>query len=414
MNLAPVVDLLERRIGLDPTSLGATVLPAAVGDEMRTFGLSDATTYAGRLDSNPDAFAALVERLVVPETWFFRGGGLFEELARVIARFNGGRAFRVLSVPCSSGEEPYSLAIALLEAGVSTERWSIDGYDLSPRLIATARRGVYREFSFRQTEPSLRERHFRPVADGWQLAELVRGRVRFEVGNIADAQFLAGASDVYDLILCRNLLIYLTPAARGQVLETLERLLVPGGLLAVGAAEPQALAGRPFRRAGTEPHFLFRQEIAGRPAVKDEPQAKPVSRRDSAPRPSPAPVPASSVAGLCEAGRPHTGQLQMREEKDVNAVLDHARRLADAGQLDDALFEIAQAGSTADAFSLLGVIQEARGDCAAAAVAFRKALYLDPAHREALTHAMLLADQQGDPGRAAVLRERLARRGGES
>jgi chemotaxis protein methyltransferase WspC len=93
--------------------------------------------------------------------------------------------------------------------------------------------------------------------------------------------------------------------------------------------------------------------------------------------------------------------------------LARARTLADAGRLDDALAEVARAGPSADAFSLLGVIQQARGDRAAAAAAFRKALYLDPGHREALTHAMLLSAEQGDAGRAAVLRERLARTGGE-
>src|SRR4029078_1976711 len=115
--LAPVIELLERRIGLDPTSLGESVLPAAVAVEMRRFGLTNATAYAGRLTSDADAFAALVERLVVPETWFFRGAGLFEELARTVARFTGGRPFRVLSVPCSSGEAPDPLATELLEPG---------------------------------------------------------------------------------------------------------------------------------------------------------------------------------------------------------------------------------------------------------------------------------------------------------
>jgi chemotaxis protein methyltransferase WspC len=414
MNLAPVVELVGRRIGLDPASLGAGVLPTAVADEMRALRLTDATAYAGRLAGDADAFAALVERLVVPETWFFRGAGLFEELARIVARFPGGRPFRALSVPCSSGEEPYSLAIALTEAGIPPERWSIEGYDLSPRLIASARRGVHRDFSFRQTEPSLRERYFRPISDGWELADGVRGRVRFDVGNIADPAFLSGISAAYDLILCRNLLIYLTPAARGQAMTALERLLVPGGLLAVGVAEPQALAGRPFRRAGTEPHFLFRYEAAGRAKSAVEPRVKPVHRHAPAPHTSASPAAAaSSVAGLTEAGRPHRGRLQKRPESAADHALDRARRLADAGQLDDALSAVAQAGSTADAFSLLGVIQQARGDRAAASTAFRKALYLDPAHREAITHAMLLADQQGDTARAAVLRERLARIGGE-
>jgi chemotaxis protein methyltransferase WspC len=416
MTLKAVVELLQRRIGLDPTSLGSSVVPAAVADEMRSFGLRDATAYAGRLTSDPDAFAALVERLVVPETWFFRGPGLFEELAHMVARFTGGRAFRALSMPCSSGEEPYSLAVALFEAGVPPERWTIEGYDLSPRLIVAARRGVYREFSFRQTEPHLRDRYFRRVADGWVLAERVRGSVRFDVGNIADPAFLSGVPAVYDLILCRNLLIYLTPAARGQALTTLERLLVPGGLLAVGVAEPQALAGRPFRRAGSEPHFLFRYEPPGNLKSDEDPRFKVVHRPAPVSLPSASPSAAtSSVAGLCESGRPHRGQLQKNRREQISShPLDRARRLADAGQLDDALAEVSRAGSTADAFSLLGVIQQALGDRAAAASAFRKALYLDPAHREALTHAMLLANEQGDADRAAVLRERLARSGGES
>jgi chemotaxis protein methyltransferase WspC len=409
MNLTPVAALLERRIGLDPASLGASVLPAAVADRMRALGLADPNAYAGRLAEQPGEFAVLVERLVVPETWFFRGAGLFDELARHVARFAAGRPFRALSVPCSSGEEPYSLVLALLDAGVPPERWSVEGLDLSPRLIDAARRGVYREFSFRQTEPNLRDRYFRPTADGWELAERVRGLVRFDAGNLADPAFLSGASGAYDLILCRNLLIYLTPAARRQALETLERLLAPGGLLAVGHAEPQALAGRPFRRAAAEPLFLFRFEPSSTPDAPRRfpavPPPAPLRERGGAVSTTPSPTPSPP------APRPRLGGEAGIIKTDE--PLARARTLADAGWLDDALAEVARAGPSADAFSLLGVIQQARGDRAAAVVAFRKALYLDPGHREALTHAMLLSDQQGDAGRATVLRERLARTGGE-
>src|SRR5262249_49012156 len=109
--------------------------------------------------------------------------------------------------------------------------------------------------------------------------------------------------------------------------------------------------------------------------------------------------------------------LPQREEggkSEVEPPLDRARRLADAGRLDDALAEAAPARPAADAVSLpRGVHPAPRRAAAAAAAALRKALYLDPAHREALTHAMLLASGQGDTGRAAALRERLARTGGE-
>lgn len=206
----------------------------------------------------------------------------------------------------------------------------------------------------------------------------------------------------YDLVLCRNLLIYLTPAARRQAVATLERVLRPGGLLAVGPAEPQALDGRPFRRDGTEPYFLFRYEpvemgILQTPKA-DQPAASPKPRQSPTRRP-PA-EPASAVP------RPSNEPIVSE------TPLDRARRFADAGRLDDALREAAKAGPSADAFSLVGVVEQARGDRPAAAAAFRKALYLDPDHREALTYSMLIADHDGDAGRAAVLRQRLARAGG--
>src|SRR5262249_7998111 len=117
--------------------------------------------------------------------------------------------------------------------------------------------------------------------DGWELAERVRGCVRFDVGNIADPAFLSCVSGAYDLVLCRNLLIYLTPAARREALATLERILMPGGLLAVGPAEPPPLAGRPLRRDGTEPHFLFRYDPSSPP---DAPQRLPTVRETPFPR----------------------------------------------------------------------------------------------------------------------------------
>jgi chemotaxis protein methyltransferase WspC len=413
MNLAPVADLLARRIGLDPASLGAAALPAAVAEGMRALGLTDPVAYAGALIDRPEAFDALADRLVVAETWFFRGGELFAELARQTAALPAlaGRPFRALSVPCSSGEEPYSLAIALLEAGLPPGRWAVEGIDLSPRLIEVARRGEYREFSFRQTDPALRERYFRPVGDRWELSDRVRGLVRFRVGNLLAPTFAADVPGPYDLVLCRNLLIYLTPAARRQALAALERLLAPGGLLAVGHAEPQVLAGRPFRRTGAESLFLFRHEPA---PVDCGLKRGPAADAAGSPRRG---APAASAAGF-RSRNPQSAPAPAPLPAEEGG-LARARRLADAGRLDEALAEcqshLQRAGASADAYCLLGVIQQARGDTGAAAAAFRRVLYLARDHREALTHAMLLAAQRGDGAQASALRERLQRidQGGE-
>jgi chemotaxis protein methyltransferase WspC len=403
MNLAPVADLLARRIGLDPASLGPSVLPAAVAEGMLALGLTDPVAYAGALAARPEAFDALAERLIVPETWFFRGGGLFAELARQVAAALpalAGRPFRALSLPCSSGEEPYSLAIALLGAGLPPERWTVDGIDLSPGLIEAARRGEYREFSFRQTDPTLRERYFRPAGGCWELSARVRGLVRFRVGNLLAPTLAADVSGPYDLVLCRNLLIYLTPAARAQALPALERLLSPGGLLGVGHAEPQLLAGRLFRREGAESLFLFRHS----PPMRTAECGMHNEKTDSGT--------GNGEAGVASAPSiPHSAFRSPHSEEEGG--LARACRLADGGRLDEALAEcqahLRAAGPSADAYCLLGVIQQARGDAGAAAGSYRKALYLAPDHREALTHAMLLAAQRGDAAQAAALRERLRR-----
>lgn len=400
MNPGAISALLQQRIGLDPASLGPSVLSAAVAERQRATGTTGATYLA--LLAEPQEFQQLVEHLVVPETWFFRGAGLFEALAEHVRSSSRARPLCALSLACSTGEEPYSLAMALAEAGVNADQCTIDGIDLSPRSLDAAQRCVYRELSFRQMEPKRRERHFRAAADGWELNAAIRDRVRFRVGNLAAPDLLATESGRYDLILCRNVLIYLTPTARRQALDTVERLLTPDGLLAIGHAEPQLLAGRPFERAGGDGHFLFRRSNALASGAGDGPALRAKRAKKKVVR-------ATATTGAIT--------VPARPEAVAEPPLAAARRLADANQLDAALAEcqrLLQRGPAADTFSLLGVIQQARGDTAAAAEAFRKALYLDPDHREALTHGALLAEGRGDAARARALRERLARDGGDA
>ncbi|MES1213022.1 MAG: CheR family methyltransferase [Singulisphaera sp.] len=419
MSLAVITELLRQRIGLDPDSLGPTVLSTVVFARQRAVAIKDISLYAARLQNSPAELEALVNDLVVAETWFFRGGELFNYLAahirETVAQRSFERPFRILSAPCSTGEEPYSMAIALIEAQVLREAWQIDGCDISQRHLDRATRGRYSAFSFRQMPPQLRDNYFHAQEGGWQIDESIRTTVRFCCGNLIAPDFLSGEPP-YHLIFCRNLLIYLHDSARRQVIESILARLAPGGLVAMGHAEPLSAIDERFCHVGPDGLFLFSRRSAA-PASESStarlyvpgkasnlPDTVAAVRRDK---------PAKVNPRLTKPQSTVTRSLAPVAVVAPADPLAAARRHADAGRLDDAWSDcqrqLAVAGPSADLFALLGVIQQARHELADAKKHFEKALYLDPAHSDALLQLMLLCQQQGAHEQAELLRKRLNR-----
>jgi chemotaxis protein methyltransferase WspC len=415
MPLPRIVSWIEQQTGMTPASLGKNTLTDVVDTRMRELGLKSQEAYADRLTLSPTEGQILIERLVIPETWFFRSPPLFLAVIRNIQQqIVSGRVkpFRILSLPCSTGEEPYTLAIALTEANVPQNLWSIDGIDISQNAVFAAIRGVYRDFSFRETTLALRERFFKLVGDAWELDESIRKTVRFRVANALDPNALRFEANRYDFVFCRNLMIYLTPLARQQLLEILRGLLAPGGWLAVGHAEAFQVASAGFIPTGPENAFLFTTPVA--PAVSPHAPTNnwvnPAAASGSSARlpgltpPVPAPPPLAVPPTLPLATNP-------------SELLVEARRCANLGKVDDAL-RACQAAlvaqPSAEGYCLLGVISQVKGDAGAAAEAYRKALYLNPKHRESLTHAMLFHRGRGDVAQADGLRRRLDELGSEN
>jgi chemotaxis protein methyltransferase WspC len=407
VNFAAVVSLLEEQIGLIGQALGLSTVTAAIAIRLRARGLVDSSEYLHLIARDPVELQALSEELVVPETWFFRGGGLFTYLARRIQTETSnrpGRPFRCLSVPCSSGEEAYSLAIALDETGFPSACCTIDGIDLSLRQIDSARRGLYRDHSFRETPTGVRQRHFRQVDGNWEIDACLRSSVHFATGNVVDAAFLCD-TPAYDLIFCRNLFIYFSQAARRKALTNLHRLLVSGGLLCMGHAEPLDPSDRRFEADGPIEYFLYRK------TPESDGQYPPYSRVD---------LTRQEIGTEEESiGIAPAAIRDLHKSHQFAAALpalwpDDARRLADSGRIEEALLlcqsQVAQ-NPTADLYSLLGVLHGSLHNDIEAAACFEKALYLTPDHAEALLHLMLLRQGQGLVTRADLLRRRLERIG---
>jgi len=338
---------------------------------------------------------ALVEAVIVPETWFFRDPRAFQAVAEY-ARRSTREKLHYLCVPCSTGEEPYSLAMTLLDSGIPAARIHIDAVDISEQVLGLARAGVYGRNSFRGRDLAFRDRYFQESPAGWALAPEVRALVRFHRANLLDEGALF-RSHAYDAIFCRNLLIYFDEATRRRAIATLERLLAPAGLFCVGPAETGVLASNNFTHTRIPLAFAFTNGKAKPDVV---PERAPVKKRLAPPLP-PAPKPrAKPIASPAALPAPTPDLAQ-------------AQRLADEGRLDD-VAAICQAslkhsGPSAQAYYLLGLVSDAAARPEEAIAYYRKALYLDPQHHEALLHCSLLTARRGDAATALALRERARR-----
>jgi chemotaxis protein methyltransferase WspC len=289
---AVFADLLKRTMGLDATAIGPSAIEHAVRERMTVCSLPDVGAYEAHLVSSESELQALIEAAVVPETWFFRDAAAFVEMVRTLdaaPHRAGTDRIRLLSLPCSTGEEPYSMAMALLEAGVPGSRFRIDAIDISARNIAYAGRAVYGKNSFRGSDLAFRERHFERSEIGYGLSEAVREVVHFRQGNLFASDFLPQAG-IYDIIFCRNLLVYFDRPTQTRAIEILGRLLADGGTAFVGPAEAGMMFNHGFVWSKIPLAFSFQKNRAAshaEPLVPTPPLPRPLPIR-LAPRQPPA------------------------------------------------------------------------------------------------------------------------------
>lgn len=305
-------DFLKERIGLDVASVGAAIIERAVRQRTTLSQAAHADEYWYLLQGSRDEQQALIEAVIVPETWFFRYPESFATLGKLarqrLAELNNMRALRILSLPCSTGEEPYSIAMALLDAGLKPHQFKVDGMDISPLSVDKARRAVYGKNSFRGQDLQFRERHFIPEQDGHRVNEYVREQVRWQVGNVLDPSLLAN-EPAFDFVFCRNLLIYFDQPTQKQVFEVLKRLTHVDGVLFIGPAEGSLLGRLGMRSIGIPQSFAFSRH--SEPHPEPLPTPKPVAVPHSQPLRStpPAPVrnrPFTAVTALPVTKKPPT------------------------------------------------------------------------------------------------------------
>ncbi|HTL53038.1 MAG TPA: CheR family methyltransferase [Planctomycetota bacterium] len=215
----------------------------------------------------------LAELLTVGETFFFRNNDHYRALIELVLPLRAQalpapQPLRILSAGCATGEEPYTIAILTREhpAALGGRPVTIAAVDLNPRSLAKAALGRYTPWALRQTPPEIQRRYFAPAGNDFQLQPEIRTLVDFTEVNLADPDPGLWRRDSFDVIFCRNVLMYFTPASMRAAMDRLAAALAPGGFLFLGHAETMRGLSSEFHLCGTHDTFYYQRKQPGAPA----------------------------------------------------------------------------------------------------------------------------------------------------
>jgi chemotaxis protein methyltransferase CheR len=238
-------DAIYKRTGMWFADNSKYLLQKRLSPRARELNFDSFQKYFYFLQYDPRAdteFDQIYDLVTTNETYFFREpaqlAAFTEEIVPDILTRKGVKKIRIWSAGCSSGEEPYSIAMLLQESGwYHKAQFEIFASDINQQVLAKARRGQYRENAFRATEPAVRERYFTRDADNsWRISDEIRNRISFGRLNLYDEPRVSLLGHL-DVVFCRNVIIYFDDASKKVVVANFYNRLVEGGYLLLGHSE---------------------------------------------------------------------------------------------------------------------------------------------------------------------------------
>lgn len=403
--------IVKEKIGLDSSTIGDSTIEKIIQQRMHKCQIDDFENYYHLINDNREELSELLEVVVIPETWFFRDIRPFEIIYKKIKKQiseNRSGTIKILSIPSSTGEEPYSLAMYLIDKGIDAARFTIDAVDISSRALQCAEQGVYGNNSFRGKHyPEYQQRHFNKEGEFYKINSNIKNKVKFYRLNILRGEPTLELK--FDYILCRNLLIYFDIPTKLIAFKNLSRFLKDNGYLFIGHSEFGSVPDELFQNTGFEKAFALikpcHPNYKNKKAAKNpEPISLPPKKQTSTARPFKQKKAFESLIKKDE--------FTNNEEKNNNAVdvLEKIRKLADSANYDEAenicQKLIQNNGEDVESLFLLGLISCSLKKNKTAESLFRKSLFLDPKHYESLIHLSLLLQETGDYKNAELLKRR--------
>jgi len=355
----------------------------------------------------------LTVRCSTGESYFFRDPDQLDLIAttllpELVARRAKTRTLRLWSAGCASGEEAYTLAMLVLELAPRLSGWQvlILGTDINREALQKARRGSYREWSFRALSPSRRQRYFEPLGDQWQISQPLRDMVSFRHLDLMHDSFSQAASDLseFDLILCRNVFIYLDAHAVGGITAKFGQALADSGYLVTGHSELFGHDTPPLHMRVYAQSAVFQKYPA--PQTLADPWLTP--QLPYLPKLADL-VPTAAIKPLLAPPAPLVAAAPPAPKPNIDQLIQAARQHANGGRSEQAEQDCHQAIALSDLdprpYFLLARLAQARGDAGAAKTLLKKVIYLDASFVAACLELGALHSQDGEHERARRLYE---------
>jgi chemotaxis protein methyltransferase CheR len=270
--------IVARRFGLQYDNGKLDFLADVLRQRMEAARSPRFDAYVEHLASSPrrsDELRALAAQLTVAETFFFRNADNFRAFAehvlpeRIRSRAREKR-LRILSAGCASGEEAYSLAVQIREALPDLASWDVRiiGIDINPSMLVKAAQARYSTWSLRATSEDAKRRYFREDGRDFVLDPAVQKMVTFEERNLVDEDPVFWQSSSYDVVFCRNVIMYFTPEIMREVVRRLGQALLPGGFLFLGHAETLRGLSQEFHLCHTHDTFYYQRRDGAEAPIK--------------------------------------------------------------------------------------------------------------------------------------------------
>jgi chemotaxis protein methyltransferase CheR len=386
-----------------------------------------------KTEESRQEWKTLIIAITNGESYFFRDRGHFfllrnTILPELIKKKEKEHSLHIWSAGCSTGEEPYSIAILLDMLLPDVDKWDIiiSGTDINENSLAKASKGIYSDWSFRMTGKDIKDKYFKKHRDGQEIISRIKKMVKFQYGNLSEDNYFSSMPDQagVDMIICRNVFIYFDKKAVSSVLTRFENRLNTGGYLITGHAELYGHKLKSMEQMVFPDAVIYKKNESAEvkhEKISDKSESirgitKPLSLSDMKISSSNDFIKTDPAKNLkvsvnnnrSAAAADSTVKTLMYDTNNYDSLVLSAKVSADSGDFEKAEFSIREAlninHDSAELYYLYAQVTGGRGDDKTAKELFKKAIYLDPAFIAAYCELAYLYEKENDIPRAAKAR----------